>query len=162
MLHAQMRSTKTCNTSGQSLKGGDCRIRYAVRRGVDRWEGAEIAGKKGTESSLCLMPTSPFRGAKREKLPVVYSTISVRQANSHRTHNAPGCIADSSVHTRPSTAMNWHRAYGASSGSASLAYPSSPMHSVSRNAHGTHDSDRPLSLQARIGRRTQDQTRLQE
>ena len=150
MSYTQMRSTKTCNTSGQSLMGGGLRIRYAGLRGVDGREAAKIAGKKGMGWSQRLMLTSPFQEAKREKTPVDYSTTFARQANWAPMHNVPGCTSGSSVHRRLMPAMNWHGAHAASNGSASVAYPSTPMHWSPRNEHGTDDCDRPLSLQARI------------
>jgi hypothetical protein len=150
LMRAKMCSTKTCNTSGQSLVGGVLRIRYAGRRGVDGREAAKIAGKQGMGSAQHWMPTSPFQEAKPERPPVDYSTTSARQANWAPMHSAPGRTSGSSVRRRLMPAMNWHGAHAASNGSASVAYPSTPMHWSPRNEHGTDDCDRPLSLRARI------------
>ena len=143
-------STKTCNTSGQSLIGRGLRIRYAVRRKVDGQEAAKIIGKKWTVSSQHLAPTSPLQEAKAAKPPVDYSTTSARQANRAPMHNAPGCTPGLSVRRGLPPEMNWYGAYAASNCSASMAYPSLPLHRSPRNEHGNDDCDRPLVLQARI------------
>lgn len=150
----EMRSAEICNPSGQSWIGEDLRIRSAARRGDDERGAAKGIGKNETGQPRRRLPALLLRERRPEKARANHWTTSVRQANSHPTHNAPGCRLDSIVHTRRPYEMSLHSTSAASSGSASAACPSAPMHLRSRNGHEAHDNCRPLRFQGRIARRT--------